>query len=148
MTRRKPWRWAYRIALLLLLCDLTVRVASAQEAETPRFVPATRGPRASLDTANVQRWREMVAATGEWDVDLTLTVIACESEGVETARNASGATGLLQLMRQTWTRLALRLTDSGDLTHPFVNLAAAYYLWQDSGGRFSWHWFSSMGCWR
>jgi hypothetical protein len=30
---------------------------------------------------------------------------------------------------------------------PWVNVATAFALWQDSGGTFRWHWGASRSCW-
>lgn len=152
-TRRRPALAPAGVALLLvliiLLAGVGLVVAHAEEGtpqDFPRYSPASRGPRASYDTDQVQQWREAVDAYS-WPTETALLVIACESQGDPSAVNpSSGATGLFQTM-PSWRGLARRLFGSADLLNPAVNLAVAFVLWEDSGGRFSWHWYASMRCW-
>jgi hypothetical protein len=120
---------------------LTAHGASAQEAEVPeRDSPSTRSSRPA-----VARWRPLVAEY-PWDVETALRVIACESDGDPEAVNPwSGAAGLFQLYGWRW--LAERLFGRRDVLTPWVNVATAFVLWQDSGGTFRWHWGASRGCW-
>jgi hypothetical protein len=120
-------------------------VVKADEGDdAPRFSPASRGPRASYATDQVQQWRPAVEAY-EWPTETALRVIACESEGDAAAVNPwSGAAGLFQLYR--WSRLAERLTGLSDVLVGWVNIRTAYALWSESES-FSWHWAASRGCW-
>jgi hypothetical protein len=125
-----------------LVALLTAHSASAQEAEVAeRYSPASRSMRPA-----VARWRPLVAEY-PWDVETALRIISCESEGDPDAVNPwSGAAGLFQAMPE-WGRLTWRLFGSRNLLDPVVNTALAFLLWEDSGGRFSWHWGASVACW-
>jgi hypothetical protein len=127
-------------ALALVAALLRPGPATAQTVEADRFEPAARGVRPS-----VARWRPLLEAY-PWDVDTALRVVDCESGGDPAAVNPwSGAAGLWQLYG--WRGLARRLFGSEDLLDPVLNTAVAFALWEDSGGRFSWHWYASRRCW-
>src|SRR5690242_11872068 len=57
--------------------------APAESALPTPSIPAAPPlvPDASLDADPVDRWRPLVAAFADWDVDRALAVIACESAG-------------------------------------------------------------------
>lgn len=109
-----------------------------------RYTPSSRGPRASYQTDQVQRWYEAVDAYA-WPTETALLVIACESQGDPGAVNrSSGAAGLFQLYGWSW--LAERLTGIRNVLTPWVNIRTAFELWRETGS-FSWHWYASIGCW-
>lgn len=137
---------ALGIVLVLLLAGAGLAIARADDEPeaTPiaeRYQPASRGTRAA-----VTRWRPMLAEYA-WDVDTALRIVDCESGGDPEAINpSSGAAGLFQLYG--WAGLARRLFGDGRVLIPWVNVATAFALWEDSGGRFGFHWAASAGCWR
>lgn len=127
------------IGAVLLVAASCVGTVGAQE--NPRFTPSTRGIR-----PEVTRWEALVAQY-DWDVPTMLRIIDCESEGNPWAENPhSGAKGLTQLYKWDWT--ARRLFGFENLFDPEQNIAFAYYLFEDSGRRFGWHWHSSRFCWQ
>ena len=139
--------WAFLFALLLLLGGVSAAIVRADDEETPRYVPASRGPRASYQTDQVQQWRELVSQY-DWDVETALLVISCESEGNPLARNPhSDAKGLWQLLG--WEHLAYRLHGVWSVMNPYVATDLAYRIWEWGGRRFDtaigWH--ASVGCW-
>jgi len=121
--------------------------AAAQAVEEPaRYVPASRGERIAA-TEQVQRWRELVSQY-DWNVDLALRVIACESEGNPLAQNPhSDARGLWQLLG--WEPLAYRLHGVWSVMNPYVATDLAYRIWEWGGRRFgtSIGWRASQFCW-
>jgi len=134
-------------AALAVCAVLTVWGSAAAQAveEAPRYVPAVRGPRASYGTEQVQQWREAVDAY-PWPTDTALLVISCESQGDPGAINpSSGAAGLFQLY--SWGWLAARMFGTRNVLIPWVNIGVAFALWEDSGGRFGFHWAASRSCW-
>jgi soluble lytic murein transglycosylase-like protein len=142
-----PRRIAAKIAACIVLCTLFSFVAPFVRADDgTRYEPSTRSQRAAVvDLA--ERWRPIVASYVDWDADTAIRIIGCESRGDPAAVNpSSGAAGLFQTMPD-WQGLAFRLFGSGNLFDPAVNVGLAHFLWQDDGGRFGWHWASSVGCW-
>lgn len=81
---------------------------------------------------NVEQWRGLVASYFGTHTDAALRVIACESQGVATAYNPSGASGLFQLM-PVWHRHY-----GGDPFNPADNVRMAYSLFRDTGGWSHW----------
>lgn len=135
-----------RVRALACICVLLFAILpGSARADEDRYVPASRGPRATYGTPQVEQWREVIAEY-DWPVEQALLVVSCESEGDPDAVNpSSGATGLFQLYG--WRSLAERLTGSPNLRNGWVNVRTAYELWRDSGRRFGWHWYASMPCW-
>lgn len=135
-------RFAYGLAVGLMVGGVLfgLGVVKAQEVDEERYTPSARGTRPA-----VTRWTDLVAAY-DWDVPTALRVIDCESSGDPGAINPySGAAGLFQLYG--WSRLARRLFGDGRVLIPWVNVATAHALWEDSGERFGFHWYASRGCW-
>lgn len=136
---------ASTLALLIALAIAILVPLKVDAQDAPRYEPSVRGPRASYQTDQVQQWREAVAEY-PWPVETALLVIACESQGDPGAINpSSGAAGLMQLYGWGW--LAGRLTGSRNVLDPWVNIRTAFALWEDSGGRFGFHWEASRSCW-
>jgi soluble lytic murein transglycosylase-like protein len=140
-----------RSAPVGVLVPVAVHTPAPEIQPTPTNVPtpAAADPVAEpspVEQDPVQRWRALVAAYPDWDPDLALAVIACESRGDPGAVNPrSGAAGLFQLLG--WQRLADLLAGVGaNLFDPSVNVAAAHWLWAHGGG-FWWHWAASRACW-
>lgn len=130
--------------LVGMLIGLMAVAGVRAEEEPARFAPASRGPRASYQTDQVQQWCEAVDAYA-WPTETALLVIACESQGDPGAVNrGSGAAGLFQLYGWSW--LAERLTGSRNVFNAWVNIRTAFELWRETGS-FSWHWYASIGCW-
>ena len=144
MSRRYAAHAAMAVAIAMTVASSSVR---ADDEETPRYVPASRGDRIAATEA-VQRWRPLVSQY-PWDVELALKVIACESGGDPSVwnRQGSGAHGLFQLLGWEW--LAFRLFGVWDVSDPEVNTAIAHIIWRESGGRFGtgMGWAASVGCW-
>lgn len=96
----------------------------------------------------VEEWRSLVAAYfAPTDVDLALTVIACESGGDPNAQNPkSGAAGLFQHIPRYWEARSSAVGLPGaSIFDPVANVAAAAYLVYADGG---WkHWAASSACW-
>lgn len=101
---------------------------------TTRVVPRrTVVPRAPVprSTAGVEQWRDEVAVYGDWDVDLMLAIMRCESGGRADAKNRySTATGLFQIL--------------GGPYDPVANISLAHSMWSTRGTQ---PWNASRGCW-
>ena len=117
----------------------------AAPASRPRVASAPAPPPAPRP---VEEWRALVSAYfAPGDVDLALTVIACESGGDPNAQNPqSGAAGLFQHIPRYWAARASAIGLPGaSIFDPVANVAAAAYLvYADGGWR---HWAASAGCW-
>lgn len=95
---------------------------------------APRPPPTKPNTGGVEQWRPLLAAYGDWDVDLMLAIMRCESGGNPDARNASsGAAGLLQIYPAR----------AGSFD-PVTNIAQGHAKWAASGYS---PWVSSRSCW-
>lgn len=126
------------LALLLILAS---SLPSRAHENGDRYVPVSRGTR-----PDVTRWTGLVEQY-DWHVPTILRIIDCESGGDPNAVNpSSGAKGLAQLYLWDWT--ARRLFGYTNLFDPEQNIAFAYFLYEDSGQRFGFHWLASAGCWR
>jgi soluble lytic murein transglycosylase-like protein len=135
------WRSSGRVALLLALgvAAAAARPVWADDGDAPRPEPVARG------ADPVERWRSVVAIY-DWDADVALAIVRCESRGDPGAVNASsGATGLFQVMPR-WQALANALHGRWvSLRDPSANTRVAYELY----ATFGWHpWDASLACWR
>jgi len=70
MSRRYAAHAAMAVAIAMTVAS---SIARADDEETPRYVPASRGDRIAATEA-VQRWRPLVSQY-PWDVELALKVI-------------------------------------------------------------------------
>lgn len=132
----------------LILAFLTVAVVlianfAVAHAEEERFEPSSRSPR-------VERWRYLVEQYDDWNHDLALDVMWCESQGDPGVdnRQGSGAKGLYQLLGWEW--LARKMFGpQASVYDPAVNVAVAHEIYVAAGRRFgtSMGWRASVGCW-
>lgn len=140
---------------VLVQVEAAAVAAPTPAVPTPTAVPAMptvepapepAPPSPDESAGPVERWRALVASYPDWDPNVALAVIACESGGDPGAVNrSSGASGLFQLLGWEW--LAEYLGGFGaSVFDPSVNVAAAHWLWAQSGG-FGVHWAASRGCW-
>lgn len=109
------------------------------------FVPVAD---AAPHPPNVERWRWLVEGY-EWDADLALAVIDCESDGDPGATNPySGAAGLFQLYGWGWKARQL-FGPMASVYTPWVNAEVAHWIWRADGRRFGGRagWQASIGCW-
>jgi hypothetical protein len=124
------------------LPTVTPAPAYTATAEPVRAGPSSRG----ADT--VERWRPLVEQYTDWDANLALRVLACESHG-ENVPNAqgSGAAGLFQLLG--WEAKAVELYGLGaSVWTPSVNVGVAHWIWSAEGGfGTSVGWRASQSCW-
>jgi soluble lytic murein transglycosylase-like protein len=103
----------------------------------PRGVSPSPSPRVPV-AANVEQWRDLVAAHMGANTDAALVVMGCESKGDPYALNTrSGAAGLYQFIPSTWRWVAgqLGLNDPYDAAQ---NVQAA--AWLSKGGSDWGHW--------
>lgn len=97
----------------------------------PRVTQPRPPPAAVSGVAGVEQWRDEVAAYGDWDVDLMLRIMGCESGGRANADNPSStASGLFQIL--------------GGPYDPVANIALAHSMWSTRGTQ---PWNSSRSCW-
>jgi hypothetical protein len=156
------WRYGPGLALLafclLLAAALPFPARADPDAESTKPAIAEEAPRyASTGRGSrweVMRWASMLEEYDDWDVQVALRVIDCESEGNPAALNPwSGAKSLFQLLGWEW--LAARLYGTRDVFIARVNIGVAHYLWRehgafgwfDSHGRPRGHWAASIYCW-
>ena len=143
-------RSAPRDGDLVLVSSSTTPLTSTAPAPSPTPTapaePASSADQPLVDPGPVERWRPLVAAYPDWDANLALAVIACESGGNPQAVNpSSGAKGLFQMLGWGW--LADRLFGPrAQLDEPNVNVAAAHWLWSQTS-TFDHDWAASRACW-
>lgn len=95
--------------------------SSAPPARSSSYMPGS----------GVERWRSMVAVYTDWNVDLMLRIMGCESGGDPNNKNrSSSASGLFQIL--------------GGPFDPAANIAVAHSMWATRGTQ---PWTASASCW-
>lgn len=140
--RRSLSRWIER-AYIALLIALAIAVSLAALLG-PWLAGSAHG-----EGGDVERWRPLVSQYDDWNADLALLVVSCESEGRPGATNpVTGAAGLFQLYGWEWKAREL-YGPGASVYDPAVNVGTAHWIWKAGGGRFGSRigWQASQGCW-
>jgi soluble lytic murein transglycosylase-like protein len=115
---------------------------AAQQAEESRRSETLARQRATTPTTYVAQqpqggspcqYADLIRSIWQKDAEWAIGIAYRESRCIPTARNASGASGLFQMMMPMHSGLFIAACGSTDWTNPECNIRAAWILYQGSG---------------
>lgn len=132
----------YQEAVVLWNTQVEKNRIAAQQAEERRRSETLARQRAATPTTNVAQqprsgspcqYADLIRSIWQRDAEWAISIAYRESRCIPTARNASGASGLFQMMMPMHSGIFLAVCGHTDWTDPECNIKAAWSLYQGSG---------------
>jgi soluble lytic murein transglycosylase-like protein len=139
--QREKFR-VHQEAIVLWNTQVEKNRIAAQQAEERRRSETLAKQRATTPTTYVAQqpqngspcqYADLIRSIWQRDAEWAIGIAYRESRCIPTARNASGASGLFQMMMPMHSDLFMTACGSTDWANPECNIKAAWLLYQSSG---------------